>query len=168
MRIRTLTAIGGALLAAAAITAPVHADIPATITHCSDWKPSGSLYIQSCVDITGTQAHTYGFVSSVGQSDVTATMTGQLSTCQQFLGYQTSTVHIDDDTVRVEGTTLTAQVGATVRATLFLPGVIGTGTPYGTDGALYVDPTVPRGPAGPGGNPAVVQQITTWGGVITS
>jgi hypothetical protein len=161
---RKLAVVGAALLGATVAAAPAHADSQ-TVTTCSDWKLSGTRYLQSCLDVTGTQVHSYGFVSSAGTSapsDVDATMTGRLGNPGTRLAYQPSTVHIDDDTVLVDGTTFTAPAGTPVRATLFLPRVFGTGTLVGPDGATFVDPDVPYGPAGPGDQPTILEQITVW------
>jgi len=167
---RRLSVLAGAALATAAMSAlavPAHADSN-TVTHCSNWKLSGTRYLQACIDVTGTQVHTYGYVSSAGNTapgDVIAALTGQLNSGGQVLGIQAGNVHVDNNTVLVDGATTTAPAGTSVRATLFLPGVIGTGTLYAPDGAVYVDPTVPPGPAGPDGRPAVIQQITVWSSV---
>jgi hypothetical protein len=164
---RKLAVIGAALIGVTVAAVPAHADSQ-TVTKCSNWKLSGTRYLQSCIDVTGTQVHTYGFVSAAGAgapSDIDATMTGRLGTPGTRLDYQPSTVHIDNDTVLVDGTTTTAAAGTAVRATLFLPHVIGTGTLVGPDNATFFDPDVPFGPAGPSGQPSTLEQITVWASV---
>ncbi|GAA1991175.1 hypothetical protein [Catenulispora subtropica] len=160
---RKLAVVGAALLGAAVAAAPAHAD--QTVTKCSNWKLSGTHYLQSCIDVTGTQVHTYGYVSAAGTTapdDVDATMTGRLGSPGTRLAYQPSTVHLDADTVLVDGTTTTAAAGTPVRATLFLPHTLGTGTLVGPDNAVFLDPDVPSGPVGPGGQSSTLEQITVW------
>ncbi|NUR30681.1 MAG: hypothetical protein HOV83_33325 [Catenulispora sp.] len=165
---RKLAVVGAALLGATVAAAPVHAD-SSTVTKCSAWKLSGARYLQSCVDVTGTSVRTYGYVSAAGvsaPSDVDATMTGRVGSPGTRLAYQPSTVHLDNNTVLVEGATATATPGTPVRATLFLPHTLGTGTLVGPDGATFLDPDVPSGPAGPGGQSSTLEQITVWASVV--
>ena len=160
-------AAGGALIAALASASPASASTStsSTTTTCSSWKLHADRYIQSCIDITGTQVRTYGFVSSAGTSaahNTTAAITSRLEG-GAYLGTESSTVFNNNNTVRIEGATTTAAAGTNVRSTVYLPNTLGTGTLVGTDDATYIDPDVPIGPSGPPGTPPpVTEQITVW------
>ena len=142
------------------------ADANPTTTTCSGWKLSGVRYIEACVDVTGSQVHTYGYVSTPGDStySTNASVTGRDETVGTFFGDQPSTdVPTQDSTVLVDGATVTVPAGSRVHATVFLPGVAGTGTLIGPDKAYFDDPDVPLGPQGaPGTPPSVTEQITVW------
>ncbi|MEY9927436.1 hypothetical protein ABH926_002070 [Catenulispora sp. GP43] len=150
----------------AASAAAASAEANPTATTCSPWKLSGVRYIQACVDVTGTQVHTYGFVSTPGDTaySTNATITGRDETAGTFLGYQPSVgVPTQNSTVLVDGSTVTVPAGSRVHSTVFLPGVAGTGTLVGPDQAYYHDPDVPSGPQGVPGTPqTVTEQITAW------
>ncbi|MGV9303386.1 hypothetical protein ACWDLG_08450 [Nonomuraea sp. NPDC003727] len=165
--------IGAALAGVFAVAAPVaaSASTTTTLTTCSAWKPVGNRYFQSCIDVTGTQVTTYGLVSSAGATAPSDTGVGLTSRDENGgggrLGRKEGTVHVDNNTVRFDGYTTTVTAGARVRSTVYVPGVIGTGTLVGTDGATFYDSDVPQGPSGPvgpGGYPTPTHQaqITTW------
>jgi hypothetical protein len=149
-----------------ALAAPASADA-STTTKCSDWKLNADRYIQSCVDITGDQVHTYGFISSASSRDSAVGITGRIDPFGASLGRAESSVQLNADTVLVDGSTTTVAAGTKVHSTIYLPNTPGTGTLVGPDGATYVDPDVPPGPAGPTGpggvpKPTVTEQVTVW------
>ncbi|MBS2535325.1 hypothetical protein KGQ20_21405 [Catenulispora sp. NF23] len=151
---------------AGAASASALAGANPTTTTCSGWKLSGVRYIEACVDVTGSQVHTYGYVSTPGDSaySTNASVTGCDETVGTFFGDQPSTdVPTQNSTVLLDGTTVTVPAGSRVHATVYLPGVAGTGTLIGPDKTYYDDPDVPSGPQGaPGTPPSVTEQITVW------
>ncbi|WP_157245011.1 hypothetical protein [Nonomuraea typhae] len=157
---KIVSTLGALLIGTLAATAPaVSASASATVTKCSAWKPVGDRYLQSCVDVTGTQATTYGLVSSTSTGDVPVGVLSHNGATP--VGDTRGTVHVAGNTVRFDGHTTTATAGQTIRATLYVPGRIGTGTLAGTDGATYCEPTL-TGPAGPDGKRQCIEQITVW------
>lgn len=163
-RITGRLALGAALLGAlATVTPAASASAATTVTKCSNWKPVGNRHFQSCIDVTGTQVSTYGLVSSA-PGDITAGLISYNEGASTLLGHKRDTVHVDGDTVRFDGFTTVAAAGQTIRSTVYVPGLIGTGTPIGTDGATFCEPIL-TGPAGPGGKRECIEEITVWASV---
>ncbi|WP_214322628.1 hypothetical protein [Nonomuraea sediminis] len=169
-RIARKIALSAALVGALATVAPAaSASAAATIAKCSNWKLVGNRYFQSCIDVTATQVSTYGLVSSAGTTAASDTGVGLISYDEgtnTLLGNKQGAVHVDNDTVRYEGYTAPAVAGRTIRSTVYVPGLIGTGTLVGTDGARFCEPIL-TGPIGPDGKRECIEEITVWASVTS-
>ncbi|MFI6599467.1 hypothetical protein ACIBHX_24710 [Nonomuraea sp. NPDC050536] len=167
-KIASRLAVGALLVGALAAVAPAaSASAATTVTKCSNWKLVGNRYFQSCIDVSGTQVSTYGLVSSAGVTAPSDTGVGLISyneTASALLGNKQGTVHVDNNTVRFDGYTTVAATGQRIRSTVYVPGLIGTGTLVGTDGATFCEPIL-TGPAGPDGKRQCIEEITVWASV---